>query len=65
MNGVIILIIGLVALLGGYVFYGQRLAKKWGVDPSRKTPAFEYEDGVDYVPTDSNILFGHQFASIA
>jgi carbon starvation protein len=65
MNGVLILIIGLVALSLGYVFYGQRLAKNWGVDSSRKTPAFEFEDGVDYVPTDSNILFGHQFASIA
>ena len=65
MNGVIILIIAIVALLMGYVFYGNRLAKKWGVDPSKKTPAFEHEDGVDYVPTDSNVLFGHQFASIA
>ncbi|MGH4038945.1 MAG: carbon starvation CstA family protein [Sphaerochaeta sp.] len=65
MNGVLILIIGIVALSLGYVFYGQRLSKKWGVDPSRKTPAFEFEDGVDYVPTDSNVLFGHQFASIA
>ncbi|MCH3915965.1 MAG: carbon starvation protein A [Spirochaetia bacterium] len=65
MNGVIILVIGCVALLSGYLYYGRRLAKKWGVDPSRKTPAYEFEDGVDYVPTDSNILFGHQFASIA
>jgi carbon starvation protein len=65
MNGVILLIIALVALFSGYVFYGKRLAKKWGVDPERQTPAFEFEDGVDYVPTDSNVLFGHQFASIA
>jgi carbon starvation protein len=65
MNGVILLLIAIVALSGGYVFYGKRLAKKWGVDPSHKTPAFEFEDGVDYVPTDSNVLFGHQFASIA
>jgi len=65
MNGVLILIIAIVALLMGYVFYGQRLSKKWGVDPSKTTPAFEHEDGIDYVPTDSNVLFGHQFASIA
>ncbi len=65
MNGVIILLIGIVALIAGYVFYGKRLAKKWGVDESKKTPAYEFEDGVDYVPTDSNVLFGHQFASIA
>lgn len=65
MNGITILIIGLGSLLLGYVFYGQRLSKKWGVDESKKTPAYEHEDGVDYVPTDSNVLFGHQFASIA
>ena len=30
-----------------------------------KTPAYEMEDGVDYVPADTNVVFGHQFASIA
>lgn len=65
MNGVILLVIGFGALATGYVFYGQRLAKKWGVNPTHKTPAYEHEDGVDYVPTDSTVLFGHQFASIA
>lgn len=36
-----------------------------GIDPNAKTPAYELEDGVDYVPADTNIVFGHQFASIA
>ena len=31
----------------------------------QKTPAYEMEDGVDYVPADTNVVFGHQFASIA
>ena len=39
--------------------------KKWGIDPNAKTPAYEMEDGVDYVPADTNVVFGHQFASIA
>ncbi|NCD04839.1 MAG: carbon starvation protein A [Spirochaetia bacterium] len=65
MNGITILLIGIAALFSGYIFYGKRLAKKWGVDSSKQTPAYEFEDGVDYVPTDSNVLFGHQFASIA
>ncbi|MDY4692009.1 MAG: carbon starvation protein A, partial [Blautia sp.] len=39
--------------------------KKWGIDPNAKTPAYELEDGVDYVPADTNVVFGHQFASIA
>ena len=38
---------------------------KWGIDPKAKTPAYEMEDGVDYVPADTNVVFGHQFASIA
>ena len=38
---------------------------KWGIDPNAKTPAYEMEDGVDYVPADTNVVFGHQFASIA
>ncbi len=65
MSGIVILIIGIVALVCGYIFYGRKLAKKWGVDNSRVTPAVEYNDGVDYVPTKAQVVFGHQFASIA
>ena len=39
--------------------------KKWGIDPKAKTPAYEFEDGIDYVPADPGVVFGHQFASIA
>lgn len=65
MSGIAILLIALVALFLGYVFYGRWLAKRWGVDNSRKTPAVEVNDGVDYVPTKAQVVFGHQFASIA
>lgn len=65
MNGVIIMIIALVVLLSAYVFYGRWIAKKWGVDPKRKTPAYEQRDGVDYEPAPKGVVFGHQFASIA
>lgn len=41
------------------------LQNKWRIDPDAKTPAYELEDGVDYVPGDTNVVFGHQFASIA
>ena len=47
------------------MLYGRYLANKWGIDPNAKTPAYELEDGVDYVPADTNVVFGHQFASIA
>ena len=59
------MIIAIVVLGGAYLFYGRYLEKKWGIDPNAKTPAYELEDGVDYVPADTNVVFGHQFASIA
>ena len=65
MSGIVIMIIAIVVLVAGYIFYGKWLAKKWGVDPQKKTPAYELQDGVDYVPTDKQVVFGHQFASIA
>lgn len=50
MNAAVILIIGIVILALGYVFYGGWLSKQWGIDPSRTTPAHELEDGMDYCP---------------
>lgn len=65
MNTLVIVLIAAVCLLAGYVFYGRWLAKKWGIDPKAKTPAYTYEDGEDYVPTDGWTVFAHQFSSIA
>ena len=65
MNGLLMMIIAIVVLGGAYLIYGRYLAKTWGIDPKAKTPAYELEDGVDYVPADTNVVFGHQFASIA
>ena len=65
MNGILMMVIAIVVLSAGYLFYGRYLEKKWGIDPKAKTPAYEMEDGVDYVPADTNVVFGHQFASIA
>jgi len=48
-----------------YRFYGIFLEQRCGVDPDRKTPACEINDGVDYVPTRASVLFGHHFSSIA
>jgi carbon starvation protein len=59
------LVIAAVVLLAAYLVYGRWLAKKWGIDPQKKTPAYELEDGVDYVPTKPSVVFGHEFASIA
>ncbi len=65
MNGITIILISLVVLFLAYVLYGRWIAKKWGIDPSRKTPAYEQRDGVDYEPAPKSVVFGHQFASIA
>ncbi len=65
MNGLLILLIAIIVLLAAYLLYGRYLARTWGVDPNAKTPAYELQDGVDYVPADTNVVFGHQFASIA
>ena len=65
MSGILMMVIAIVVLGGAYLLYGRYLVKKWGIDPNARTPAYELEDGVDYVPADTNVVFGHQFASIA
>ena len=65
MNGFIIILAAAVFLVGAYLIYGRYLVRKWGIDPDAKTPAYTEQDGVDYVPADTNIVFRHQFASIA
>ena len=65
MNGLVIVLISIVALGAGYLFYGRWLAKKWGLDEKAKTPAYQFEDGEDYVPSSKFTVFAHQFSSIA
>ena len=65
MSALLILLIAIVALALGYVFYGSWLAKQWGVDPNRETPAHTAYDGKDFVPANPAVLMGHHFSSIA
>lgn len=65
MSTLVIVLIAIVVLGAGYVFYGRHIAKKWGIDPKAKTPAVEINDGKDYVPTNGWTVFSHQFSSIA
>ena len=49
-----------------YRFYARFVADKvLGVDSTRLTPAYRHNDGLDYVPTNRYVLFGHHFAAIA
>lgn len=65
MNAVVILLAGILILVIAYVTYGKWLAGQWGVDPNKKTPAHELEDGMDYCPAKAPVLMGHHFSSIA
>ena len=65
MTALFIIIAAIALLFCGYVFYGSWLAKQWGIDPARKTPAREKADGVDYVAAKPAVLLGHHFSSIA
>ena len=65
MSALLILVVAIVLLALGYVFYGSWLAKQWGVDPNRETPAHTSYDGKDFVPANPAVLMGHHFSSIA
>lgn len=65
MSASILMIVAIGCLSAGYVVYGRFLARKFGLDAKRKTPAHTKRDGVDYVPTKAPVLMGHHFASIA
>lgn len=55
----------LIFLVLGYVVYGKFLEKKFGIDATRKTPAYTLTDGVDYIPMKSWKVFFIQFLNIA
>ena len=65
MGALWILLISVAILFIAYLTYGSWLAKEWGVDESKVTPAHTMEDGIDYVPAKAQVLMGHHFASIA
>jgi carbon starvation protein len=65
MTALFIVVAAIAILFIGYLTYGSWLAKQWGVDPTRPTPAKTMEDGVDYVAAKPYVLMGHHFSSIA
>ncbi|MGY4109409.1 pyruvate/proton symporter CstA [Aeromonas encheleia] len=65
-NALWIVVAAVCVYLIAYRYYGLFIAKRvLGVDGSRMTPAVRHNDGLDYVPTDKKVLFGHHFAAIA
>ncbi len=65
-NAIWIVAAAVCVYLIAYRFYSKFIATKaLGLDPTRQTPAYKYNDGLDYVPTNRYVLFGHHFAAIA
>ncbi|HOQ84756.1 MAG TPA: carbon starvation protein A [Phycisphaerae bacterium] len=65
-NSLTVVLFSAAVLYLAYKVYGTFLVKRvFGLDDSRPTPAVEQNDGMDFVPTKPQILFGHHFASIA
>ncbi|MFC7319540.1 carbon starvation protein A [Halobacillus campisalis] len=57
---------GMIIFTLGYKYYSKFIAEKiYRLDPNFKTPAHQYKDGVDFVPTNKFVLWGHHFTSVA
>ena len=66
MNAVLLMLMGLGAMAAGYFVYSKFICEKiFKVDPNFVTPAHEMQDGIDYVPTNKYVLWGHHFTSVA
>src|SRR5690554_3032650 len=66
MNGIVIILFGIVGLAFGWLVYSKFIAEKiFRLDPDFVTPAHEFNDGTDFVPTKKHILLGHHFTTVA
>lgn len=66
MNAIFIAVVALGSFYMAYKLYGKFLAQKiFNLDPNRQPPSHEFEDGIDFVPTERKVLWGHHFTSIA
>jgi carbon starvation protein len=62
---VVAAVVGVLYFLG-YRYYSRYLADRvYGLDGSLVTPAHRFTDGVDFVPTNKHVVFGHHFTSVA
>src|SRR4051812_44291885 len=65
-NAIWIVAAAVCVYLIAYRFYSLFIADRvLALDPKRQTPAYKFNDGLDYVPTNRYVLFGHHFAAIA
>ncbi|HEY0210024.1 carbon starvation CstA family protein [Acerihabitans sp.] len=65
-NALWILVVAVAVYLIAYRYYSRFIARRvLRLDATRMTPAYRHNDGLDYVPTNKYVLFGHHFAAIA
>ena len=66
MNSLILAVVGVAMMVAGYLLYSRFLGRRvYRLSASFRTPAHELQDGVDYVPTNKFVLWGHHFTSVA
>jgi carbon starvation protein len=66
MQSVVIVLLGIVGMAFGWFVYSRFIARQiYQLDPDFVTPAHEFNDGVDFVPTNRFVLWGHHFTSVA
>ncbi|GAK03822.1 carbon starvation protein A [Geomicrobium sp. JCM 19037] len=64
--GIVLALIGMVVFALGYRYYSKFIAERiYRLDPNFRTPAHEFNDGVDFVPTKKSIVWAHHFTSVA
>ncbi len=66
MQSLMIVVLGIAGMTFGWFVYSKFIATKiYQLDPDFVTPAHEFNDGVDFHPTNKFILWGHHFTSVA
>ncbi len=66
MQSVMIVVLGIAGMTFGWFVYSKFIASKiYQLDPDFVTPAHEFNDSVDFVPTNKYVLWGHHFTSVA
>lgn len=66
MNSLILAVVGIAMMIAGYLLYSRFLGRRvYKLSASFRTPAHELQDGIDFVPTNKFILWGHHFTSVA
>ena len=66
MDSVVIVLLGIAGMAFGWFVYSRFIGEKiYRLDPAFVTPAHEFNDGVDFVPTNKFVLWGHHFTSVA